>query len=456
MPRLTLPPRLPAGEAANGIVNIPVTMHWVWSPLGLLIVLPVPALLLSMAISDDSFPELFGQPVFLTDTLRWIATCYLLIMLLAFLLIVPMKATSSGSIALDQRALVWLDRSCRVVATITFSAYVVWLGAAIIRGLRVDTIRALLEGDPGTMYTLRSHYFETIGGLTTWMQLAAIAAPLAILRSKAGIRSARPILAWLFVFAFVRALLNSERLALIEIVVSVTLSYLILRPEAPKILQRTLPTAALIVASWALLFLTFAGFEFFRSWTYAQSDAGADFWVYVSALLVGYYATALNLAAFDVQYLDGRHLVSRMFDGNIYDQLFGPSPLAGVQRAYGLETFTNRSGLITPYVAAGTIGGGVILLIVAVSIALLARRAANGHVVALLAYCASAAGILEIVRIFYFGSSRYLPIVVAAIVLMLSWTIGRSRAAKGHPRGASLRRKRPRLSPTSRYKTSDG
>jgi hypothetical protein len=50
-----------------------------------------------------------------------------------------------------------------------------------------------------------------------------------------------------------------------------------------------------------------------------------------------------------------------------------------------------------------------------------ARRVASGGVVAFAIYCGSAIGLLEIVRLFYFGSSRFLPVLIAGLGLYVSW-----------------------------------
>jgi hypothetical protein len=351
-------------------------------------------------------------------------------MAVVFAFAVPMRASAVSYVTLDAQAQRWLNRAIQWLATITFAAYAVWIGAALLRGLRIDTILALLKGDAGTMYVLRYQYFETLGGVTTWMQLGALVVPLAILRSKSGGRSAKPLVGSLIFLALVRALLNSERLALIEVVVSALLAILILRDRAPAVTRNLFSALAIILGSWATLYLLFALFEYFRSWTSAQDSFNGDFWAYTSGLLLGYYATALNLAAFDLGILDGRELPSAVFDGNIYEQLLGVSPIAGAQKFYGLETFTNRSGLIVPYTAAGLFGGVALILCLGLVIAWLARRSARGDLVAFAVYCASAVGILEIVRIFYFGSSRFLPIIIAALALSVFWALDRSHSTK--------------------------
>jgi hypothetical protein len=277
------------------------------------------------------------------------------------------------------------------------------------------------------MYVLRNEYFETVGGVTTWMQLGAVVIPLAILRARAEIRPARTVVVPVVLLAFLRALLDSERLALIEVVGSGLLAYLILRPEPPSFLQRWWGGAGVIVSIWVSLFLSFSLFEFFRSWATVRDAYHGSFWDYTQNLLLGYYATALNNSGFDHYLLGRSNLPSALFDGDIYDSLFGPSPIDGAAKLYGLETYTNRSGVLAPYIALGAIGGALVIILVAVCMVVLARRAANGGIVAFAVYCSSCIGLLEMARIFYFGSSRFLPDVAAAIALSVWFRLVDSR-----------------------------
>ncbi|WP_146131209.1 hypothetical protein [Nesterenkonia sandarakina] len=386
-------------------------------------VLPLPVLVGSLLIPDDQFLPLFGQPSFLDEATRATALAYLVIMLVIFVVLVPMRGRAVAEIALDATAVAWLERVVKVLAFITFTAYAVWIGNALLRGLRFGTMLQLLSGEAGTMYVLRGQYFESISGVTTWMQLGAILAPLAVLRERATGRSARRLVGVLLFLAFARALLNSERLALIEIVLSVAIAYFVLRREAPSWVRRPVSAGLLVVGSWLVLFGVFSAFEFFRSWTSAQASFDGDFSTYAATLLLGYYATALNLAAFDGYVLGSQLAPGQLFDGSLWESLFGASPVAGVQQAYGLETFTNRSGLLVPQIAFGEIGGALVVVATALLLAVLARWTARGHVVAFALYCASCVGVLEIVRIYYFGSSRFLPVAVAGACMAISWAL---------------------------------
>jgi hypothetical protein len=401
-------------------------MHWLWAPVGLLLLLPLPTLAGSLLLPAAAFPKMFGQPLFLTPGQRLLAIAYFASLIVLGAVVVPMSSRARASISLNKAGQRWLDRSVRGTAWLTFASYAVWFGIALSHGLNLNIVSALLRGDPGTMYVLRHQYFETAGGVTTWMQVGAVCAPLAILRSRAGIRRARTLLLLLFVLSFVRALLDSERLAVLEVVVSATMAYLLLRKDAPRTLRGT-RVILVFIAGWAALLVVFGAFEYFRSWN-TQGVGSSSFWAFAGTLLFGYYATALNLAAFDSSMLHGHTWFGYLFNGDIYRSIFGDPPTAGVQAAYGLQTYTNRSGLLVPANAAGIFGGLLVVLALGFAITICARRAARGHPVALVAYCGSAVGVLELVRIFYYGDSRFLPVVIVLIILEIDWALMRHRS----------------------------
>ena len=146
-------------------------------------------------------------------------------------------------------------------------------------------------------------------------------------------------------------------------------------------------------------------------------------------------------AAFDITLLNGRSAPGILFDGNFYTWIFGASPIARAQYDYGLTIYTNRSGLLGPSAAFGFLGGGVVLLAMAVLVSVLARRTRAGSPVALAMYCGSAVGLLEVVRLFYFGTSRFLPVLLAGIVLAITWRLAsrkRAHDVQGHASATSL------------------
>jgi len=401
-------------------IRIPVTMHWVWSPVGLLLLLPGPALLASLLVNDNQFMEWFGQPRFLSPSLKLIALVNYILLLSISALASRTSPVSRATIDLDEHHQRWLDYSVRCFATITFGAYAIWFILAIVRGLNFVTITALVSGDSGAMYILRNDYFGTVGGVTTWMELGVLLGPLTILRSRAGIRSGSPILVVLFLFALTRAFLNSERLALVEVIVSTLIACLALRQEAPKPLLSKARVLVFFILSWVGLIVAFGAFEYFRSWRSQGLSSGRGFAEFVGTLFFGYYATALNLAAFDNWIMNGQHWLGAMFDGGFYRAIFGVSPTGDAQGIYGFVTFTNRSGLLTPVNALGFVGSAILWSVIGLLIGKLARQASFGGALALAAYCATATGMLEVVRIFYFGSSRFLPIIIGIIALAFS------------------------------------
>src|SRR4051794_25873864 len=81
----------PSSHADDAAVTvIPVLMHWAWSPLGLLILLPLPALFAALTVPDDSYLMLWGQPMFVTGDIKLLAILYSAVILGTFVALHPL------------------------------------------------------------------------------------------------------------------------------------------------------------------------------------------------------------------------------------------------------------------------------------------------------------------------------------------------------------------------------
>ena len=167
-------------------------------------------------------------------------------------------------------------RSVRLLFTISFIltvvAYIVWFAVGIKNGLNLRLIMDILHRASDANYDLRKEYFKTIPGVTTGTQFGltviVLGVPLGVAK---GWRTVRWQLLSVFLLGLVRALLNSERLAVIELLVPLVVSFIWLRPATGRLL-RFLTRFAPVVAA-AFLYLFFAAGEYFRSWSsfYAET-----------------------------------------------------------------------------------------------------------------------------------------------------------------------------------------
>lgn len=416
-----------------GIKVVPVLMHWAWSPLGLMLLLPLPALVAALTVPDSYYTELWGQPVFITGDIKLLAVVYASVILGAFAVLHPLISTSS-EITFSPEQVRWVVISTRILAAVTFAAYGAWLLIGVSRGMDFAIIADLLRGESSAPYRLKEFYLDPVSGVTTWAQLGILVGPLAILRSKLTSMKASPLVIALVLMAAARAVLFSERLAVLEVVVSAGLAWLIFRSKPPFFFKNAAAVVLSYVTLWVGLVVFFGVFEYTRSWLHyyaSRFDGGlADFaW----QRLLGYYATAFNNAALQGQVAQSDLTIAYILQGDLYRTLLGPAAEDANRFANSLQSlsnpeFSNVSGLLVPSNAFGATGGLVFWIIVAAVIGIVVVLASRGHLIAILTYSTLGIGILEVDRLFYYGTSRYLAAVIALVVLGVTWAIVSRRA----------------------------
>jgi hypothetical protein len=143
---------------------------------------------------------------------------------------------------------------------------------------------------------IKQTYMTTLSGITTLTQFGMAAAVLGtVLGTMTGWRRVAMPLTALGLLAAVRAVLNSERLAVIELLVPAVLVWLAahaFRSEVSRRLVNVLPVFGL-----CLLFAFFTASEYNRSWKSYYSQHKDSLVEFAGARLAGYYVTALNNGA---------------------------------------------------------------------------------------------------------------------------------------------------------------
>lgn len=181
---------------------------------------------------------------------------------------------------------------------LTVFGYVVWLAVGVKNGATPGLLLELLRSDEFEFVdSMREDYFPNIPGVTTCTQFALATTLLGILLYFQGDRYVGKWLVGLFAVACVRAIVLSERMALIELAlpaIALAVRLAILSGKTAthwRTLGRVLPLAAPIV-----LALTFGAFEYFRSWHYYQNQFNS-YPQFVVWRLSGYYTTSHNNGA---------------------------------------------------------------------------------------------------------------------------------------------------------------
>jgi hypothetical protein len=314
--------------------------------------------------------------------------------------------------------------------------YVAWTGAAISRGATLDLALGVLHGDKGASAVMKEVYLGTISGVTTLTQLAIVCLLLAVfIGTRDGWRRVIPKCCILLVLTLIRALLNSERLAVIELLLPAAVLFLrLVILDSPRFRGRLWNVLrAAPVLGYSALIVIFGASEYFRSWINFYAGRDMSFWEFVSNRLLGYYVTALNNGALLAQRIDPTgapfftlHVLwrFRMLSG-IVDLLYPNLALAAndtdpYMRYLTMEAnpeFNNGSGFLLPVVDFGFMGALLYWLLAGIICGVLYRLFQEKRMSGLLFYPLIFVGAIELTRIIYWAEGRaFVPLCVLAMV----------------------------------------
>jgi len=372
---------------------------------------------------------MWGQPSLLSGNF----SLALVLVTLMFALVIAAGAPlylGLSYVQLTKRQATWISHAVAIIAIVTFAAYAIWLGLGVLRGLTPAVLIGALNGEFGVMSTIKNRFLAPVSGVTTWMHLGVLLGPLLILRKRVTGRSALAPLLVLFALAAFRAFFVSERLALVELGAATLIAALILRERPPWLLARVPRAIASFVMAWGVLVVFFAILEYNRSWLNYYAERENDgLLAFAWNRLLGYYATAVNNGV-----LYGEASPPDYNFGPLIPGLSAVPLVSGSSRFRQYEAllesgsnpeFNNISGLSVPLATLGVWGGAAFFAILAVALVAIARAVRRGSVLGLLTYSVIGVGILELTRIYYFSSSRFLVIVLGLIALWVTFPRGR-------------------------------
>ncbi len=406
--------------------------HGLWwaSPVGgLLLVLPV-SIWLAWSTSDLSFRLLYRTPRLLDDTTSLLfaaAAGTLLLGVLVALAAAPRRWPDRWA-ALDSAQLDVLERAAAVCFGLTMFGYVCLGAAGALRGASPGVLlSALTQQDNFSGDIERA--FAPIAGITSFTQLGVAYSTLAALCWTSGRQAlvARRM-AVVVVLGLLRAFYLTERLALIEVVVPFILVVAVARQRRGDLRAALAPAVGL-----PGLVVLFGIFEYSRSWTFFRTRTTSSYPEFVVDRLAGYYATAYNNGAAQLQFghfpgrlpyfsLEAFWTAPGIAQLDLYTRLTGRSATevyAQVLRAHTNPEFNNPCGICSPFVDFGTVGGLLFMLVAGLLLGRLWVLFRDGAVVGLLAYPVVFVGVLELPRYLYWTQGRLVPVTGALAVVAL-------------------------------------
>ena len=311
----------------------------------------------------------------------------------------------------------------RMSFILTLFAYAVWFFIAIKNGLRLSILLAALHSSSVAVTDLRSQYLTTLPGVTTATQFGIavliLGVPLGVAQ---GWRSVRWQCALVFVLAIVRALVNSERLAFIELLVPFLVSSIWLRPARRSVSRFLIRFAPLIGA--VSLYLFFGVAEYFRSWNSFYATRESSFWGFIGLRLMGYYATALNNGALlwkeaaplpvhepfsTLNFIWHFPVLKSVFPIFLPHLTIDDSRYVDLLTTGANPEFNNPSGIFPPLVDFNVAGGLLYWLICGVIVGFLYAEFRRRTVAGIFLYPAFFIALIEASRVLYWADGRFVP-----------------------------------------------
>jgi len=314
-------------------------------------------------------------------------------------------------------------------------AVVSYLGWFAVGMARAGGPTKLLDAWLSNPFYVKTQLLRTVPGLTTLTQLAVAAIPLAFAFGLLGRRTrARQLAIALFLLAGARALIFSERLAMLELVVP--LIYLVLSRRTATVPKAVLWGLGLIAA----VVVVFGVTELRRTYAYTHNASPER----VTTRFLGYYLTSIDngsdvidrhraatpfantgsmlwkfpvLGGFRADYVPGVGTVTLR-----YEDIFGLDPDTYWQPTFAQDDLNYEYNVFTTpgFLAAdfGWFALPVLLVLGIYSGTLYTRAAASPFHRAL--YAVWLVGLLEFMRIMYFFDTRAFPAYLAFAAVYLS------------------------------------
>jgi hypothetical protein len=345
------------------------------------------------------------------------------------------------------RAFVW------PLFALTVFGYAAWFGySAALSGFGAVTdalLDVVFARDAGNTSYLKKELLQEISGITTCTQFGILYATVeALLWVRGGSDRWRALsrFALVLTLSLLRALVVSERLALVEIVIPVAIVFLT-SGKISKPAYRNLVRFAPVFAGFGVFGL-FALGEYFRSWNFYEPIYNGPYLRFAAERFLGYYTTAVNNGAVVFYYepiQPFRYTLDSLFNfpvlGGAADQFyvntFGEDY---IDYTYLLDTYANPELNNTALI--GLLLNEYSLFLAPVAAFLLGLLSVvlynsflKGRLVGLLLYPSFFVGALEISRIYYWAAERYFPTLAFLVGSLVLFKIMKVPAADPSEKG---------------------
>ena len=418
-----------------------IRLYWWTYPSRIALFVMLPIFLACAALGEADYAVYKHSHKFLTGDAVYLGVAAIIGFALFSFLFEPRRALPEIAQRIPAAA---LDRAIAVIGTLVVFAYVMFLSPLLIKP---QLILEHMQGSSTAMYTLRET-LNRVPGVTSFMSLQSLLAVLIICYTHLTGQARPRLLRWLLmavaVCCVLRSWLWSERLATIELFLPVML--LMFARISPAWSERPLrPFAFAPVGGFVALLAVFTLGEYFRSWQFYQHVFPGTFAEFIAVRFAGYYATALNNGAALITLVDPFNSPVMTGDWLAKFPLFDLQSAASANfesmqflDAYLNPELNNMSGIFLPIADFGPVAGLLAWCGLGALSGWLLRSAASGRVAGLIFYPVWFTGVIEMLRVFYWGETRFFPVVLGG--LALTWYLKRQSERQFSPDLASVAR----------------
>lgn len=325
-----------------------------------------------------------------------------------------------------------VNRALTLTGIVSIVCYLIYFSSLI---MHPELVLQFFSGGVESMYKVRAAMAQ-IPGITSFMQADL---PFFSLFSISTMAASNVVVSkrnrrFFYILAFfvsVRGIMGSERLAIVEAAVAYAIPRAVFAWR-PSLLRALMPYLGILG-----VFALFSVGEYFRSWQFYQMYY-PSFWDFIVVRFFGYFSTSINNGAGIITYYAPHYLPTETADGfyrllRIFGDFKNPGDAVMMQylQTYATPEFNNQGGLFVPYMDFGTVGGAVSFVVMGGLTGALYRRFLGLSPFALLIYPAWYLAMLDLIRVWIWGSSRFVPVILVSVgvAYILHYGQGRRRSA---------------------------
>ncbi|WP_395330830.1 O-antigen polymerase [Novosphingobium sp. BL-8H] len=331
-----------------------------------------------------------------------------------------------------RRKLVIRNRALDFLFYMTLAAYLIWFGPLIV--LHPNVIMATMSASRGAMYEVREAA-PNISGITTATQFGiayAIIYGMKVFQDGQKIPRRYHRMLWgIIALAVFRAVVFSERIAIVEVVVPLFAVYATSKAPRARITDLGFRFFPYLLYAGAPIF--FAIFEYPRSWINHYINIYDNFWHFIADRFTLYYATSINNICALLRYspnptFRGEWTLNWLYKFPVIGQLLPTRPATkdgswflSFLSVYATPEYNNTTGILTVIYDWGWLIGIFLMIIYGAIAGISYSSLKSGLGPMRYIYPVFLYSMLEMTRIGYIYDGRAVSVLIGILVCAVVW-----------------------------------